>query len=342
MHLYLGAGVTATEKVVVLMANRSVLVRVPASVGNFGGAKSGVAAALSVALNVKVTPRSDGQVGIRYFGSHGERVPRDASNFVVRSMRAALHASGIAFNGADFEIFSSVPVAVGLGSSAAAVLAGIIAADHLVRFGLDESTILEIASLYESRYDNLLAAWHGGLAAHSEGGASFESKSPALAHDSVFSVIVPGAKLGSIQRPRPSERLAGAVKNSHRAQRLPECLGTPSSNPLPEFDAPLPPTCEKSIPGLEEVLTVRTPDPTTIFVCGSGPAVGILAEGDRSSAVAAARAIFARHGVETTASEFRLSTTGARTWNAVRPHVTVPPAKVLSGMSPDPMTRVRV
>jgi homoserine kinase len=325
------------------MASRSVLVRIPASIGNFGGAKSGVAVALAATLNVKVTPRPrDGQVGIRYFGSHGERVPRDASNLVVRSLHTTLQAYGRPFFGADLEIFSSVPVGVGLGSSAAAVLAGIIAADHLSHLRLDEPAIFEIAGIYESRFDNLLAAWHGGMAAQSQSRRSFQTTSLLPGQDSTVNVVVPLVAIAEGERQRPSDRIANAVKDSWRARCLAEWLAAPRNHLATEFDAPLPPTCEKSVPGLEEVLTVRTSGQTTIFVCGSGPAVGILAKGDRSEAVAAVRAIFARHGVATTASEFRLSAAGAQQWNAVRPNVTVPPAKSLSGISPDKSTRIRV
>src|SRR5712692_6755773 len=111
------------------MSRKSVLVRVPATIGSFAGAANAAALALDASLNVKVTPRFDGQVSIRYFGEHGERVPRDRSNLVVQALESALRFKRLEFSGADFEIYSSVPVAVGLGSSTAAVVAGLIAGD---------------------------------------------------------------------------------------------------------------------------------------------------------------------------------------------------------------------
>src|SRR6266567_9074508 len=104
--------------------SRSVSVRVPATVGNFGGAANCGAVALESSLNLKVTLREDAHLGIRYFGEDGERVPRDGSNLVVRAMESAIATKAVAFPGADFEIYSSVPVGVGFGSSAAATLAG--------------------------------------------------------------------------------------------------------------------------------------------------------------------------------------------------------------------------
>src|SRR5256885_67483 len=101
------------------MTMRSAQVRVPATVGNFQNVSTSTAA-LEGSLNVKATLRDDGQVGIRYFGENGERVPRGRSNLVVRAMESALRSKGLEFTGADFEIYSSVPVGVGLGSSTAA------------------------------------------------------------------------------------------------------------------------------------------------------------------------------------------------------------------------------
>ncbi len=83
------------------MTMRSAQVRVPATVGNFQGDSTSTAA-LEGSLNVKVTLRDDGQVGIRYFGENGERVPRGRSNLVVRAMESALRSKGLEFTGADF------------------------------------------------------------------------------------------------------------------------------------------------------------------------------------------------------------------------------------------------
>src|SRR5437763_7763974 len=136
------------------MTMRSAQVRVPATVGNFQNVSTSTAA-LEGSLNVKATLRDDGQVGIRYFGENGERVPRGRSNLVVRAMESALRSQGLEFAGADFEVYSSVPVGVGLGSSTAAVLAGLIAADRLFDLGLDDQDIFDLAERHERRAVNV-------------------------------------------------------------------------------------------------------------------------------------------------------------------------------------------
>jgi len=312
------------------MANQSVLVRVPATVGNFGGAFNCAALALGAPLNVKVTPRLDGHAGIRYFGENGERVPRDASNLVVRAMVAALHHKGLEFTGADFEIYSSVPVGVGLGSSTAAVLAGLLAADHLFRLQLDEKILFDLAAIYEERHDNLRAAWLGGFVACAEEDGSVAHRRTVVAEDFALNVVVPETALHlGASRERP---VANAAHLS-RAAALGEYFSRPGNGHAAALEEPLPPTCQEAVPGLEEALQVRVPGVLAVFVCGSGPAVGILAQDNAHAATGAVRECFAGHGIRSSVGEYHPTNAGAREWNAVRPDIGLP-ARGMRGALP--------
>lgn len=253
------------------MAMRSIEVRVPATVRNFGGVSTS-ALALEGSLNLKATLRADGQVGVRYFGENGARVPRGRSNLVVRAMESALGWKRIKFTGADFEIYSSVPVGVGLGSSAAAVLAGLIAADRLFDLRLDERALFERATLHEGRAENVRAAWLGGLVCS---GMSERSRFP---ENLVMNVVIPQSK---------------------------------------RLDTPFASAGAKNVPGLEAALGVRLPG-VEIFLCGSGPAVGIMGQDRTPDGVRAVYECFARHGVESRHVGFPPSRAGARDWNAAR------------------------
>jgi len=295
------------------MAKTSVQVRVPATVGNFGGALNCAALALDAPLNVKVTPRIDGHVGIRYFGENGERVPRDRSNLVVRAMEAAMQSKGLRFTGADFEIYSSVPVAVGLGSSTAAILAGVIAADQLYDLSLDEKTVFDLAATYETRADNVRAAWWGGFVTSTGEGTNLAYHRSVVPEDFSLTVITPETSLqpSSAQRSADQDHAGHAI----RAEALREFFARLGDAAKLVSDEPLPPTCEKNVPGLEEALKVQAPGVLSVFVCGSGPAVGVLAREDHSQAVRAVRECFMRHGVVSTLGEFRPTNAGARDLN---------------------------
>lgn len=339
------------------MEKQTITVRVPATVGNFGSAADFGTLALDASLNVKVNRRYDGQVGVRYFGENGDRVPRDRTNLVVRAMEAALHLKKVEFTGADLEIYSSVPISVGLGSSTAAVLAGLISASLLYRLGLDEKSIFDLAGVYEQRAGNLRAAWLGGfvacLANSSVRGKGAGGRAPEMYQRTVvpgnlvLSVIipetslVPGVRLAGSARGADSAKPARAGKRSpaktagrnlrsaakgvagreneiqlHRAAALSEFFAQPGGAIPFELEATLPPTCEKKVAGLEEALKVRTPGLLSVFLCGSGPAVGVFGGENTAQAVEAVREAFARHNVTSQCYEFRPSNTGALDWNS--------------------------
>jgi homoserine kinase len=125
------------------------LVRVPASSANLGPGFDVLAAALSLQLEVEVQESGS-------FAVHTELdVPRDKSNLVVRGFERLHPADGF-----EFTISSEIPLSGGLGSSAAAVVAGLLAADHL--FELDAG-VLGLAVELEGHPDNVAAALEGGF-----------------------------------------------------------------------------------------------------------------------------------------------------------------------------------
>jgi homoserine kinase len=125
------------------------LVRVPASSANLGPGFDVLAAALSLQLEVEVQESGN-------FAVHTElEVPRDKSNLVVRGFERLHPADGF-----EFTISSEIPLSGGLGSSGAAVVAGLLAADHLFELDAD---VLGLACELEGHPDNVAAALEGGF-----------------------------------------------------------------------------------------------------------------------------------------------------------------------------------
>jgi homoserine kinase len=132
-------------------------VRVPASSANLGPGFDCMAAALALQLELEVEETGTFAVETDL------PVARGRENLCVRAFER-LHAA----DGFTFRIRSEIPLAGGLGSSAAATIAGLMAADHL--FELDADLLGE-ASAMEGHPDNATAALYGGFVVCADGRA---------------------------------------------------------------------------------------------------------------------------------------------------------------------------
>ncbi len=133
------------------------LVRAPASSANLGPGYDALAAALAIHLELEVEETGAFSVETDL------DVPRDRSNLIVRAFETLHPADDFAFR-----IRSPIPLAGGLGSSAAAVVAGLLAADHVFELDAD---VLAAATELEGHPDNAAAALLGGFVVCADGEA---------------------------------------------------------------------------------------------------------------------------------------------------------------------------
>jgi homoserine kinase len=135
------------------LPSRRRLIRVPASSANLGPGYDVLAAA--VALHLEVEVEETGEFSV----DSGELpLPGDRDNLVVRAFETLQPADGF-----SFRIRSEIPLARGLGSSAAAIVAGLAAADHLFELALSREEMLARAAELEGHPDNVAAAIYGGF-----------------------------------------------------------------------------------------------------------------------------------------------------------------------------------
>jgi homoserine kinase len=123
---------------------------VPASSANLGPGYDVLAAALSLELELEVE-----EAGEFFVHSEVPGVPADRTNLCVRAFERLHPADGLAFH-----VRSQIPAAAGLGSSAAAIVAGLAAADHLYEL---DAPLFELAAELEGHPDNVAAALYGGF-----------------------------------------------------------------------------------------------------------------------------------------------------------------------------------
>ncbi len=142
------------------------VVRVPGSSANLGPGYDTFAAAVDVHLELEVTETGTFAVDTDL------PVPGDRENLCVRAFERLAPAEGF-----RFQIRSSIPMSGGLGSSAAAIVAGLAAADHLFELDAD---LLALATEIEGHPDNVAAALRGGIVVCADGDAVSVAPPPNL------------------------------------------------------------------------------------------------------------------------------------------------------------------
>jgi len=139
------------------MAVSSVRLRVPASSANLGPGFDSFAAALSPELELRVSAAD------QFALTSNLALPTDRTNLVVRAFERLHPAAGL-----QFEISSQIPLSGGLGSSAAAIVAGLLAATRIASVDVD---LLALGSELEGHPDNVAAALLGGVVVCADGRA---------------------------------------------------------------------------------------------------------------------------------------------------------------------------
>ncbi|MGW0603898.1 homoserine kinase [Streptomyces sp. NPDC002644] len=207
----------------------AVRVRVPATSANLGPGFD--ALGLSLGLYDDVVVRvADSGLHIDIAGEGSETLPRDEQHLLVRAMRAAFDVLGGQPRGLEIVCANRIPHGRGLGSSSAAICAGIVAARAVTIGGenrLDDDALLELATEIEGHPDNVAACLLGGFTlAWMEGGVGRAVRSEPS--DSIVPVVfVPGKPVltetarGLLPRNVPH---VDAAANAGRAALLVEAL----------------------------------------------------------------------------------------------------------------------
>src|SRR4051794_3847570 len=207
-----------------------VRVRVPATSANLGPGFDALGLALTLHDDV-VARVTDTGLSVDVAGMGAATVARNARNLVVRAMRAAFDRLGGRPGGLELVCANRIPHGRGLGSSAAAIVAGVIAARSLVAGGaerLDDAAALALAAEIEGHPDNVAACLLGGLtlAWADTGGVQAEQLE---VHASLAPVVfIPGSSSSTkaTRRLLPEVVPHGdATHNAARSALLVEALG---------------------------------------------------------------------------------------------------------------------
>ncbi len=198
-----------------------VLVRVPATSANIGPGFDVLGLALTLYNEVSAEER-DG-VSVTVEGEGAGALPAGADNIVARGVRAAFEAAGRPFRGVALSCANRIPPSRGLGSSAAAWVAGLVAGNALAGDALPREALLDAAARAEGHPDNVAAALLGGLTVSCATGDHITAISLPVPASVGWVVLIPEAH-GSTREARavlPAEiSRADAVFNLQRVSLL--------------------------------------------------------------------------------------------------------------------------
>lgn len=140
-------------------------VLVPASSANIGPGFDSMGMALAVYDELVAMATEDEGVLVEVAGEGADDVPRDETHLVVRAMHVAFDAMGVQPPGFVLRCRNAIPHGRGLGSSASAIVGGMVLARAMVERAaeFDDAVLLAAATSMESHPDNLAAALYGGF-----------------------------------------------------------------------------------------------------------------------------------------------------------------------------------
>jgi homoserine kinase len=285
-------------------------IRIPASTSNLGPGFDCFGLALKIYLTVRATavPESSEACRVTTTGpKENEALPRNAANLIYRAMAFAARREGVALPPVELEVHNEVPLASGLGSSAAAIVAGIKLSSLLTGHELSDQSLLNYATEFEGHPDNVAASLCGGftISCVRDDRTVVTAKFEWPAGVRVV-VVSPHSQLPThVARaalPRTVSR-ATAVHNLQRTALFAAALAQQKYDLLWEAmcDQLHQPQRESLVPGLAEALALpKTDGLLGVALSGAGPSILALVT-DHADEIAARLAnCFTTHKIEST------------------------------------------
>ena len=277
--------------------------RVPGSSANLGPGFDALAIALKVYLECKFSVSS--RLSIRVTGRDAHLIPATEQNLIWKTALAVAARSHLPLPPISLTINNDIPLGKGLGSSAAALTAGVIIAERLLELRWKPARILDEAARLEGHPDNVAACVLGSIVASGvePGGLTRAIRLEMPDNFSVAVVVpdfaVPTKEARAVLPDCYSQ--ADVVFNVQRTALLIAALASGDSSVFPmALDDRLhqPFRCQL-VPGLTEILRLRKPGLLGCTLSGAGPAVLVFFERGANSVCELVRNIFAMNGCTT-------------------------------------------
>ena len=275
-------------------------VRVPASSANLGPGFDALGLALGVYLDCRF--RASSQLSITVTGRDSARISTAEDNLIWQTALSVAAGVRTQMPPIELHIDNQIPIGKGLGSSAAALTAGVVIADRLLGLGWRPPRILDEAARLEGHPDNVAACVLGSIvAAAIDSGGAVRAVRLELPASFGIALVVPDFVL-----PTSEARAAlpacyskeDAVFNVQRAALLVAALAAGSTAAFPAAleDRFHQPYRAALVPGLADILKLRAPGLLGCALSGAGPSILVFYERGYEAVCDLVRQIFQLHG----------------------------------------------
>ena len=297
-------------------------VRVPASTSNLGAGFDCFGLALKLYLTVRATsiPESSEPCRVTTTGApENEALPRNSVNLIYRAMAFAARRESAVLPPVELHVHNEIPLASGLGSSAAAIVAGIKLGGLITERHIPDQTIQNYATEFEGHPDNVTASLYGGFVTSC-------LRSDATVVSTKFDwpklirvvVVSPHSQLPThVARaalPRTVTRV-DAVHNLQRTALFTAAIAQQRYDLLWEAmrDRLHQPQRESLVPGLAEALALpRMPGLLGVALSGAGPSIVALVHDNDEEIGARIASCFSAHKIESTVRTLEVDNEGCR------------------------------
>ena len=303
-------------------ASKSAEIRIPGSTSNIGPGFDCFGLALELYLTVRASTATDASEPCRVTttgAKENEALPRNAANLIYRAMSFAARREALSLPPIELEVHNEIPLASGLGSSAAAIVAGIKACSLLTGHELTDQTILNYATEFEGHPDNVAASVCGGFVVNClrDDRTVVSAKFDWPSHIRVV-VVSPHSQLPTHVARAALARTVSRAHAVHNLQRTAlftaaiageryELLWDAMQDQLHQ------PQRESLVPGLKDALALpRMPGLLGVALSGAGPSILALVTDHDEEIGARIASCFESHKIESTTRTLKVDNQGIR------------------------------
>jgi len=304
------------------MNAKSFEVCLPASTSNLGPGFDCFGLALKLYLTVRCAVARDGQeeCSVKTTGATENRaLPRNASNLIYRAMAFAASREGASLPPVDLIVHNEIPLASGLGSSAAAIVAGIKLGGLITERELSNQTIQNYATEFEGHPDNVNASLLGGFVAScvKNDGTVITTRFEWPAEVRVV-VVSPKSQLPTHVARAALPRTLSRGDAVHNLQRTALFISAVAQQRYDLFweamrDRLHQPRRESLVPGLAEALALpQMPGLLGVALSGAGPSIVALVNDNEKQIGNKIASCFRAHQIQSTVRVLEVDNEGCR------------------------------